>query len=400
MKGGDMAGPLEGVKVLSFGRVLAGPYASMLMADMGAEVIKIEDASKGDMARRNGPFIDDVSSYFLSVNRGKKSVTMNMRHEKAKALIKAIIPKVDILLENFRPGIMKKMGLDYDTVKEMNPRLLYVSISGFGQYGPYSQRPAFDMIAQGMGGTVSITGEPGRAPVRVGYSIGDLGAALYAVAATMAALYEREKTGQGQHIDVAMLDSQVALCENALARYFATGDIPRPIGSRHPIVTPFQIFSTQTDDMVLVTFRDDEWEILCRAIDHEEWIEDERFNNMAKRTANHHELEPLLAEVFRKRPRKEWLEDFERVGIIASPVNNIEQVVSDPHVNRREMILSVKHERLGDMKVVGTPMKFSRTPCHMEKASPDLGEHTDEIVKGILDLSHEDIMKLREEGVI
>jgi len=395
-----MAGPLTGVKVLSFGRALAGPYATMLLADLGAEVIKIEDPLKGDMARNNGPFIEDVSSYFLSINRGKKSVALNMRHKKAKELVRELIPQIDILVENFRPGVMKKMGLDYDTVKDLNPRLLYLSISGFGQSGPYALRPAFDMIAQGMGGTVSITGEPGRPPVRVGYSIGDLGAALYAVSATMAALYEREKTGQGQHIEVAMLDCQVALCENACARYFATGEVPRPIGSRHPLVTPFQIFPTQTEDMVVVTFRDEEWGNLCRAIDREEWIEDNRFNTIAKRTANHAELEPLLIEVFRKRPRDEWLAIFESSGVIAGPVQNIGEIVTDPHILEREMVLSVEHSRLGDVKVVGTPMKFSRTRCQIKKASPDLGDHTNEILTEMLDLSPKEIEELKKERAI
>ena len=395
-----MAGPLTGVKVLSFGRVLAGPYAAMLMADMGAEVIKVEDPRKGDMARRNGPFVDDVSSYFLSVNRGKKSLTLNMRHEKAKALVKKLIQQIDILVENFRPGVMKEMGLDYDAIRALNPRLIYVSISGFGQYGPYSQKAAFDMIAQGMGGTVSITGEAGRPPVRVGYSIGDLGAALYAVSASMAALYEREKTGQGQHVEVAMVDCQVALCENACARYFATGVIPRPIGSRHPIVTPFQVFPTKTDDMVVVTFHDEDWGKFCRVIDCEALIEDPRFNTMAKRTAHHAELEPLLIEVFRKKPRSEWLSRFEKEGVIASPVNDIEQVITDPHVLAREMIITVSHRRLGELKVVGTPMKFSRTICQIEKASPDLGEHTEEILTGALNIGVEEIDHLRKEGAI
>jgi CoA:oxalate CoA-transferase len=395
-----MAGPLTGVKVLSFGRVLAGPYAAMLMADMGAEVIKVEAPRKGDMARRNGPFVDGLSSYFLSVNRGKKSLTLNMRHEKAKALVKKLIKKIDILVENFRPGVMKEMGLDYDAIRVLNPRLVYVSISGFGQYGPNSQRAAFDMIAQGMGGTVSITGEPGRPPVRVGYSIGDLGAALYAVSASMAALYEREKTGEGQHVEVAMLDCQVALCENACARYFATGVIPRPIGSRHPIVTPFQVFPTKTDDMVVVTSHDEGWGKFCRAINREDLIEDPRFNTMARRTTHHAELEPLLIEVFRKKPRSEWLSLFEKEGVVASPVNNIEQVITDPHILAREMIVPVRHSRLGELKVVGTPMKFSRTKCQIEKASPDLGEHTDEILSGVLHIGIEEIDHLREEGVI
>jgi len=395
-----MSGPLTGVRVLSFGRALAGPYAAMMLADLGAEVIKIEDPGKGDMARNNGPFVSDLSSYFLSVNRGKKSITLNMRENKAKDIVRELLLETDILVENFRPGIMKKMGLDYPAVQKINPRVIYVSISGFGQTGPYSQKPAFDMIAQGMGGTVSITGESGRPPVRVGFSIGDIGAALFAVSATLAALYERERSGQGQQVDVAMLDTQAALCENACARYFATGQVPQPMGSRHPLLTPFQVFPTKTDHMVVVTFRDEEWANLCRVFGREEWIEDERFKTSARRTANHAVLEPLLKEIFATKTRDEWLAVFDQAGVISSPVNNIKQVVEDPQVRERDMVLSVSHTRLGQVQVVGTPMKFSRTPCRIEKASPDLGEHTDELLTQKINLSPEDIRRLREEGVV
>jgi CoA:oxalate CoA-transferase len=395
-----MSGPLTGVNVLSFGRVLVGPYAAMLLADLGAEVIKVEDPGTGDMARTNGPFIQDLSSYFLSVNRGKKSLSLNMRHEKAKEIVRDLLPEIDVLVENFRPGIMKKMGLDYESVKELNPRLVYISISGFGHTGPYSEKPAFDMVAQATGGTVSITGEPGRPPVRVGFSIGDMGATLFAVSAGLAALYEREKSGRGQHIDVAMLDCQVALCENACARYFATGKVPRPIGTRHPIVTPFQVFPTQTDDMVVITFRDDEWENLCHVIGREEWAEDERFKTGADRTANHAALEPLLKEVFRTKPRDEWLALFERAGIVSSPVNTIAQALEDPQVQQREMVRTVDHKRLGTLQVVGTPMKFSRTPCCIERAAPDVGEHTAEILGERLKRTREEMDRLQEEGVI
>jgi CoA:oxalate CoA-transferase len=395
-----MAGPLKGLKVLSFGRVLSGPYAAMMMADMGADVIKVEDHIKGDLSRNNDPYIRDLSSYFLSINRGKKSIALNLRNEKSKELIKQMLPKIDILLENYRPGVMKKMGLDYDSVKKINPRILYVSISGFGQFGDYSQKPAYDLIAQSMGGTVSITGELGRHPVRVGYSIGDMGAALYATVAAMAALYERERSGMGQHIDVAMLDSQVALCENACARFFATGKIPQPIGTKHPLVAPFQVFPTQTDDMAVVTFKNEDWINLCRVIGKEAWIEDKRFNTMSNRISNSATLEGMLIEVFRQKSRDEWLVLFEQGGVIASPVNNIEQVVSDRHINSREMILEVSHKRLGKLKVVGTPMKFSRTPCSITKASPDLGEHTDEVLKDMLGMSAEDIKKLKEAGAV
>jgi CoA:oxalate CoA-transferase len=395
-----MAGPLEGLKVLSFGRVLSGPYAAMLMADMGADVIKIEDPIKGDLSRNNAPYIRDLSSYFLSVNRGKKSIALNLRNEKSKELINKMLPKIDILLENYRPGVMNKMGLDYDSVKKINPRILYVSISGFGQFGYYSQRPAYDLIAQSMGGTLSITGELGRLPVRVGYSIGDIGAALYATTAAMAALYEREKTGMGQHIDVAMLDSQVALCENACARFFATGKIPQRIGTKHPLVAPFQVFPTKTDDMAVVTFKEEDWINLCKVIGKEAWIKDKRFNTMSSRIINAATLEGMLIEIFRQKSRDEWLMLFEQEGVIASPVNSIEQVVSDRHINSREMILEVTHKRLGKLKVVGTPMKFSRTPCSIKKASPDIGEHTDEVLKEMLGMSVEDIKKLKEVGAV
>ena len=350
-----MPGPLDGVRVLSFGRVLSGPYAAMLMADLGAEVIKIENPAKGDPARANSPFIGDLSSYFLSVNRGKKSVALDVRSEKARELIKQIVPQVDIILENFRPGVMKKIGLDYNAAKDLNQKIIYISISGFGQVGEYSQKPAYDLIAQAMGGTISITGEPGRPPVRVGYSIGDLGAALYATVATVAALYEREKTGKGQHIDVSMVDSQMALCENACARFFATGKIPRPIGTRHPLVAPFQIFPTQTDDMAVVTFKNEDWGNLCRAIGKEEWIDDERFSVMQQRMANYDILEPMLIDVFRQKPRDAWLDFFEKNKVIASPVNNIQQVTSDPHILSREMVVDVAHRHSDSVKVVGTP---------------------------------------------
>jgi CoA:oxalate CoA-transferase len=370
------------------------------MADLGAEVTKVEEVKRGDDARNNGPFVGDVSSYFLSVNRGKKSLALNLRSEKGKLVAKRLMEGADVLIENFRPGVMRDMGLEYEVASQINPRLIYVSISGFGQHGPYTLKPAYDMVAQGMGGTVSITGEPGRPPVRVGYSIGDLGAGLFAAMAALSALYEREKSGRGQYIDVAMLDSQVALCENACARYFATGEIPRPIGSRHPIVTPFQIFPTQTDEMVVAAFRDEEWRKLCDAIGRAELAEDDRFKTLADRTRNHPILEGILSGVFRTRPRDEWLSTLDAAGLVCSPVNNIEQVINDPHVQAREMVLEVAHSRLGKLKVVGTPMKFSRTPCSVEKASPDLGEHAREILKEKLKISLGEMEKMREEGII
>jgi len=395
-----MNGALAGAKVLSFGRFLAGPYAAMLLADLGAEVIKVETPKRGDDARNNPPFIQDVSAYFLSINRGKKSITLNLRQPAGIDIVKALIQKVDILIENFRPGTMAAMGLAYQDVQVLNPALIYVSISGFGQSGPHALRPAYDMVAQGMGGTVSITGEPGRPPVRVGYSIGDLGAALFATNAALAALYERQQSGQGQYIDVAMLDCQVALCENACARYFASGEIPAPTGSRHPVLTPFQVFSTQTDDMVVIAFGDGDWGKLCRVLERQDLLEDARFATISDRTRNQAAREPILSEIFWTRPRDVWLAILEQAGLVASPVNNIEQVVHDPQVVEREMVLQVEHPRLGKLETVGTPIKLSRTPCRVEKAAPDLGADTKTVLTELLNLTADQIADLEEAQVI
>jgi len=395
-----MPGPLRGYKVLSFGRVLAGPYASMILCDMGAEVIKVEEPSRGDPARGNGPYIHGISSYFLSVNRGKKSITLNLRRDEGKEVALGLIRNMDVLIENFRPGVMNRLGLGYEAVREINPRLVYASISGFGHTGPYSNRPAYDMVAQGMGGTVSITGEPGRPPVRVGYSIGDMAAGLFAVNGILAALLERGHSGQGQRIDVAMLDCQVALCENALVRYFATGQVPFPLGGRHPLITPFQIFPTQDGWIVLIASQQEEWERLSRLVGRPDLLEDERFNSRSERTRNHAALEPIIEEILRTRTTARWMYDMEAAGIICSPVNDIRQVAEDPQVLARGMIAEVHHAKAGSMKVAGTPLKLSRTSCEIGEASPDLGQHTEEVLTGLLGMKPEDVRRLREKGVI
>ncbi len=394
-----MAGPLEGVKVVSFGRYLSGPFAAMLMSDLGAEVIKIE-GRKGDPVRDNRPFVGDLSHYFMSVNRGKKSFSIDLRHYRTKAVLEELIKQTDILIENFRPGIMKKMGFDYEAAQELNPRLIYLSISGFGQTGPYAYKPAYDMVAQGIGGTISITGTPDSPPARVGYSIGDMGAGLFGVVASLAALYERERSGEGQYVDLAMMDSQIALCENAFSRYFASGEVPKPLGSRHPIITPFQVFQTRTDHMVVIAAREEEWKKLCRVIGREDLMDDERFLTNDLRSKNHQVLESVLNDIFRAKPRDEWLALFDREGIVASPVNTIEQVADDSQAQAREMFLNVPHPRLGALKMVGTPMKFSRTPCEIKEAPPDLGEHTRDILRDDLKLSPGEIQELQDEEFI
>jgi CoA:oxalate CoA-transferase len=394
-----MPGPLEGLKVLSFAQHLAGPFCTMLLCDLGAEVIKIEPPGNGDPARRNFPFIDGISSYFLSINRGQKSITLNLRDDRAKKIVFELLEQVDILVENFRPGVMGRLGFSFEAVSARNPRIIYASVSGFGQKGPYSKKPAFDMIAQAMGGTVSITGEPGRPPVRVGFSIGDIGAGMFAAIAILSALHEREKRGKGQWIDVAMVDSQVALCENACARYFATGEIPRPFGSRHPLRTPFQIFPTKDGSIVLITVPDEDWQKFCKVAGREDLLSDSRFQSHKNRVSNYQAFEPLMNELMKTKSTAEWLELLEPAGIMCGPVNNIAQVVNDPHVREREMIIEVGHPRVGKLRVTGTPMKFSRTLCKIEKACPDVGEHTKQILSHMLGMSPEEIEELRKGEV-
>jgi len=394
-----MPGPLEGVKVLSFAQHLAGPFCTMLLCDLGAEVIKVEPPGKGDSARENFPFIDGISSYFLSINRGQNSITLNLRDERAKEIVFELVKQVDILVENYRPGVMKRLGLSYEVISERNPKLIYASISGFGQKGPYALKPAFDMIAQGMGGTVSITGEPGRPPVRVGYSIGDMGAGLFTTIAILAALHESQKSGKGQWIDVAMVDSQVALCENACARYFATGEIPRPMGSRHPLRTPFQVLPTQDGYFVLITTPEEDWQKFCRLAGREDIIADRRFQSNKDRIANYEAFEPILNEITKQKTTAEWLALLEPQGIMCGPVNNIAQVVNDPQVKERGMVAEVNHPRVGKLRVTGTPMKFSRTQCQIERACPDVGEHTQQILSNMLGMLPEEIEELRRNGV-
>jgi CoA:oxalate CoA-transferase len=395
-----MPGPLEGVKVLSLAQHLAGPFCTMLLCDLGAEVIKIEPPGKGDSARENFPFIDGISSYFLSINRGQNSITLNLRDERAKKIVFELVKQVDILVENYRPGVMKRLGLGYEVISERNSKLIYASISGFGQKGPYALKPAFDMIAQGMGGTVSITGEPRRPPVRVGYSIGDMGAGLFTTIAILAALHESQKSGKGQWIDVAMVDSQVALCENACARYFATGEIPKPMGSRHPLRTPFQVLPTQDGYFVLITTPEEDWQKFCRLAGREDIISDCRFQSNKDRIANYEAFEPILNEISKKKTTAEWLALLEPQGIMCGPVNNIAQVVNDPHIKERGMVTEVSHPRVGKLRVTGTPMKFSRTECKIEKACPDVGEHTQQILSSMLGMLPEQIEELRKTGVI
>lgn len=395
-----MPGPLEGIRVLDMTWALAGPFCTMLLADLGAEVIKVENPEGGDPSRKNFPFINGVSSYFLSINRGKKSITVNLQHPKGKEIIFSLAQKCDILVENFRPGVMDRLGLGYKAIAAVNPQIIYASCSGFGQTSPYAHRPAYDVIVQGMGGTLSVTGEEGGPPVRVGFSIGDLGGGIFTALGILSALHERDRSGQGQWIDVAMLDCQLAFLENAFARYFATGEVPQRIGTRHPVLTPFQAFPTKDGYIVVAVARQDWWERFCHLLNLPELINDERFKTNLDRTKNHRALEEILIPVIKSRSTAEWVAEMEKADIACGPVYTIPQIANDPHTAMRQMITEVYHSKAGMLKVVNSPIKLSRTPVKIEKASPELGEHTEEILGGLIGLSEEEISALRAEKAI
>ncbi|MBI4296943.1 MAG: CoA transferase [Chloroflexi bacterium] len=397
-----MAGPLEGIRILDLSWVLSGPYCSMALGDMGAEVIKVERPISGDMARGSGPFINGESSYFISLNRGKKSLTLNLAHPRGKEVFLRLVERADVVLENFVPGTMKSLGLDYEVLRACNPRLVYAAISGFGQTGPYAQRPAMDVIVQGMGGIMSVTGEPGGPPIRPGASLGDIVAGLFAAMAILAALQERERSGLGQMVDISMLDCQVALQENAFARYFATGEVPQPLGTRHPVFTPFQAFQTKDGYIVvaMVGGMSNRWPLFCSAIDRVDLIDDPRFETGWNRTQRYGELEPILSEAMRRKTTQEWLKELSNLDIPCGPVNTIDKVAADLQIAHRRMIVEVPHPRAGPVKVVNTPVRMSRTPPKVERACPDLGEHSREVLRDLLGMGEEEIEELGREGAI
>ena len=390
-----MAGPLKGVRVLDMTWALAGPYCTMVLCDLGAEVIKVESPDGGDPSRKSLPFIEGVSSYFLSVNRGKKSVAVNLRHPQGKEIVLALANQSDVVVENFRPGVMDRLGLGYGALRSTNPRIIYAACSGFGQKGPYAHRPAYDVVVQGMGGTLSITGEAGGPPVRVGFSIGDIGGGIFTALGVLAALHERELSGQGQMVDISMLDGQIALLENAFARFFATGEVPQRIGTRHPLRTPFQAFPTQDGHIVLAAGEERFWQRLCQVINRPDLLRDERFKDNPSRTRNHDQLEPILKEITQTKKTAEWVALMDKNDIPCGPVNSIDQVVNDPHTAAREMITEVEHSKAGRLKVVNSPLKLSRTPVKIERACPELGEHTEEVLQNLLGFSQEKITELR-----
>lgn len=390
-----MPGPLDGITVLDFTWALAGPYGTMVLADLGADVWKIEPVHQTEEHRGGGPMVDGINTYFFSVNRGKKSIMLDLKTPEAREVIDALVPRVDVLTENFSPGTMERLGFGYERLRELNPALVYASTSGFGQTGPYRERGAVDVIVQGMGGVMSITGHPGEPPARPGYSIGDMAGGLFTAIGVLSALVERSRSGLGQHVDVAMLDAQVALMENAIIRHCAAGVMPGPIGTRHPLNTPFQAFPASDGWIVIAGVKD--WALFCARINRDELIFDERFATKSARNANHGQLEPLLFETFRTRAVDEWVADLSEVCLIG-PLNTVDRVVADPQVRAREMIVELPTWHGGRMKSAGSPVKLSRTPGGPTRGASRPGEHTEQALAAA-GLSEERIADLIERGI-
>ena len=374
---------LQGIKVLDCTQFLSGPFATMILGDLGAEIIKIEKPG-GDDTRTSPPLVKGESTYFMSVNRGKKSIVLDLKKPEHKQIFLDLAGKVDVLIENGRPGGMEKMGLGYLDIQKVNPGIIYASISGFGQNGPYRERGGLDVIIQAMSGFMSVTGEKGGRPTKAGPSVSDVISGFYAVIGILAALNHRRETGKGQYVDIAMLDSTISVLENALARYLAAGVVPKPVGNRHTGTAPFQPFETSDGEVILCVINNPLFERLCKALGSEELLEDERFKGNAERVANVEALADLITVYTKKKTTAEMEQALEKAGIPYGGVNTIPQVIADPQVQARNMIVEIEHPIAGPFKMAGSPFKLSETPVTLNTPSPILGQHTQEILKTYL----------------
>jgi formyl-CoA transferase/CoA:oxalate CoA-transferase len=392
----------EGVRVLDLSRMLAGPYGSMLLADLGAEVLKVEEPDGGDPMRVMGPpFLPDgASAYFLSINRNKRSLALDLTRPAGREVFLDLAGRADVVWENFRPGVMERLGLGYATLAGVNPGLVMCSISAYGQDGPYRDWPAFDLALQAMGGGMSITGEEGGPPVRMGLPIGDLAGGMLGAFAVAGALLRRARTGQGAHIDLALLDGQVSLL-TYIAQYFWTdGRVPRPLGSGHASVVPYQALATRDGHLIVAVFAEKFWGGFCRAVEHPEWESDPRFATNRDRLASRGTLMPLVERAFRERTTEDWLARLHAAGVPAAPILAVDRVLSDPQVRHRRMVVEVEHRGHGPVPTLGTPIKVDGVAEVPLAPAPRLGEHTDEVLTTRLRYPAERLAALRREGVI
>lgn len=393
---------LEGVRILDLSRMLAGPFGSMLLGDLGAEVIKIEEPDGGDFTRTTSAeaSLGGVSAYFLSINRSKKSVTLDLRKEKGREVFYKMVKTADVVFDNFRPATLEKLGCAYEVLREHNPKIISCSLSAFGQDGPYRDLPAYDIILQAMGGTMSLTGPEGGDPVIMGVPMGDLAGGMFAAFAISSALYQREKTGRGQRIDLSLLDSQVALLMYLAQTYIATDMVPERRGAKHPLAAPFKAFKTKDGHVAVVAFQDKHFESFCKIIEREDLVSDERFDNFIARALNKADLYAILDPIFPKKTNAEWAKPLREAGIPSSPVNDIRDALNDPQVLHRNMVVEMNHPEIGVYKGLGNPIKSTEMDDGPLSPPPLLGQHTDEVLTDLLGMSPDDIQALRDEGVV
>lgn len=375
-------GPLKGLLVLDLTRVLVGPYCTMVLSDLGARVIKVEAPEVGDDSRSFGPFIEDQSAYFMSLNRGKESIALNLKNSEDKKIFEKILAKADILVENFKPGTLEKWGYGWNDVKDKYPKLIYASASGFGQTGPMNTLPAYDMVVQGMGGLMSVTGQPNSEPTRVGTSIGDITAGLFTAIGINAALYDRQKTGKGMQIDVSMLDCQIAILENAIARYLSKGEIPKPMGSRHPSIAPFEAFKTKNSYIIIAAGNDKLFDGMCQTLGISECVQDQRFKDNNTRNKHINDLKIIIEDKLKHKTTEEWVKLFTDKSIPCGPINNIKEAVENPQIQFRNMIVSAEHDKIGTFKMAGNPIKMSAYKDEKTRGDiPNLDQHRAQLLK-------------------
>ncbi len=393
--------PLEGIRVLDLSRVLAGPFATQLLGDLGAEIIKVEAPGRGDETRSWGPpFADGEAAYYLSVNRNKKSITVNLKTPEGIDIIKKLAKISDVFIENFKVGGLDKLGLGYEEIKKENPRIIYVSITGFGHTGPYKERPGYDFIIQGMCGVMSVTGEPDGEPMKVGVAWTDVITGLFASNAILAALIEREKSGLGQYIDISLLDSAIAAMVNQASNYLISGVPPKRYGNAHPNIVPYQAFKTKDSYMILAVGNDSQFEKFCKVAGREDLANNPDFATNPKRVENREKLIPIIKDIMLTKTTAEWCKLLTEAKVPCGPIYNLKEVFEDPHVQSRNMVVNVKHPTAGKIPLVGTPLKFSRTKVQFNQYPPLLGEHTDEVLHHLLGFSEKTLKVYHEKGII
>ena len=391
--------PLEDVRILDLSHALAGPFCSTMLADFGAQVLKIEPPGAGDLARGWGaPMPGGETAYFVSLHRNKRGLVIDLKSAAGKELFFRLVERCDVVLENYRVGAVKKLGVDYEAARRRNPGIVYCSVSGFGQDGPYRDRAALDLILQCESGMVSVTGEPGSRGTRAGVSIADMTAGLYAAYGIMLALRVKEKTGQGQYIDVSMMEGQLALLTTAIANYFADGEVPRPMGNAYAVVVPYQTFQTKTRDLAIAIAGEKLWQILCPVIGCPELLQDARYRSTHERARNRDTLIPRLQQIFLTRTYEEWEKILLANDIPVGAINDVAQVVEHPQVKARGVVHEVDHPRAGKVRVIGSPVRMSGTPAKKPTPSPTLGQHTSEVLKDVLGISDDEIARLKSAG--